>query len=348
MCSREPQVENEMKQSQRWVTMAEVAEEACVSTITVSRVIRTPEKVAGATRARVQEVIARLGYVPNEGAGALSSRQNRTVGALIPTLIGSAFTSTIDGLSARLRAAGHQLLFACTDYSKDKEEDFIATMLRRRPTGLVLTSTAHTREAETLLRNCRIPVVEVWELPEATAHHAVGFSNRDGGFAMVRYLYELSYRRVGFIGRPKTSVRSFQRFAGYKEASREYGDGVIRRAVEKNFGPNNVERGAREFAALMAHWPDTDAVFCANDTLALGALSEAQRMGLTVPDDVAIAGFGDFEFADEFGVGLTTVRVPGFRIGELAAQLILNHEKDASQGIQKIDVGYEIVRRRTA
>src|SRR5690606_32577831 len=120
-------------------------------------------------------------------------------------------------------------------YSKDKEEDFIATMLRRRPAGLVLTSTNHTKEAEKLLRNCGVPVVEVWELPEATEHHAVGFSNRDAGFAMVRYLYGLGYRRIGFVGRPDTSARSAQRFAGYKDACREFGDGVIRKAQEKNY-----------------------------------------------------------------------------------------------------------------
>jgi len=337
-----------MREHRRWVTMAEVAQEARVSTITVSRVIRTPEKVAAETRAKIQAVIDRLGYVPNEGAGDLSSRQNRTVAALIPTLTGSAFTSTIDGLSTRLRAANHQLLFACTDYSSGKEEDFIATMLRRRPAGMVLTSTRHTREADSLLQGCGIPIVEVWELPKKAIHHAVGFSNHDAGFAMVRYLYELGYQRVGFVGNSKTSIRSRQRFIGYEGASHAFGNGAIRKISDARKGPNNSERGAREFAALIEEWPDTDAVFCASDTLALGALSEAQRRGMKVPDDIAIAGFGDFEFANEFGVGLTTVRIPGFAIGELAAQLILNHDEYDHKEPKIIDVGYEIVRRRTA
>lgn len=337
-----------MKEYRRWVTMADVAERANVSMITVSRVIRTPDKVASETRARVQSAIKDLGYVPNEGAGDLSSQQNRTVGALIPTLTGSAFTSTIDGLSTRLRLAQHQLLFACTDYSSDKEEDFIATMLRRRPAGLVLTSATHTRETKALLDHCGIPVVEVWELPETSTHHAVGFSNHDAGFAMVQYLYELSYQRVGFIGNPLTSNRSIQRLYGYEAACRQYGNGQFRRISDNKKGPNNSKRGAQEFEALLAKWPDTDAVFCASDTLALGALSQAQRMGLSVPGDIAVAGFGDFEFSDEYGLGLTTVRVPGFQIGEFAAQLILNQDGLARHVPQKIDVGYEIVRRRTA
>lgn len=328
--------------------MTEVAALAHVSTITVSRVIRTPDKVAEATRKKVQAAIDKLGYVPNEGAGDLSSRQNRTVGALIPTLTGSAFTSTIDGLSTRLRASNHQLLVACTDYSRDKEEDFIVTMLRRRPAGLVLASTTHTPEAQAILNNCGIPVVEIWELPEASTHHAVGLSNHDAAFAMVQYLYNAARKRVGFIGNAKTSIRSKQRFLGYRKACLQFGNSQVRRVFENKKGPNTAERGAKEFAAIMEQWPDTDAVFCATDALALGALSEAQRMGLHVPDRIAIAGFGDFEFANEFGVGLTTVRIPGFKIGELAAQLILNQDKFDKAGPQKIDVGYEIIRRRTA
>jgi len=337
-----------MREAGRWVTMAEVATLARVSTITVSRVIRTPDKVAQKTRQNVQAAIDALGYVPNEGAGDLSSRHNRTVAALIPTLTGSAFTSTIEGLSARLRSANYQLLVACTNYSSDTEEDFIVTMLRRRPAGLVLTSTRHTREAELLLRRSGIPVVEVWELPEHSAHHAVGLSNYDAAHAMVRYLYGLSYQRIGFIGNAKASVRSQQRFLGYRDAVKAVGGAPIRRVVQDRAGRNTAERGAREFAALLTRWPDTDAVFCATDTLALGALSEAQRMGLTVPGHVAVAGFGDFEFANEFGVGLTTVRIPGFHMGELAAQLILHHHALGKDAPRKLDVGYEIIRRRTA
>lgn len=330
--------------------MAEVADEAGVSMITVSRALRTPEKVAAGTRNKIQHAINKLGYVPNEGASDLSSRQNRTVAALIPTLTGSAFTSTINGLSSKLRSAEHQLLFACTDYSSNNEETFIATMLRRRPAGLVLTSTRHTKEADILLRTCGIPVVEVWELPDRSIHHAVGFSNHDAAFAMVSYLYELGYRRIGFVGNAHTSIRSMQRFLGYKSAAQQLSDGVLRTIEGSPEGPNGAERGAREFSALIHKWPDTDAVFSTNDTIALGALSEARRIGIKVPDDIAIAGFGDFEFANEFGIGLTTVRVPGFEIGELAAQLILNNYKSQKtpNEQQRIDVGYEIVRRSTA
>jgi LacI family gluconate utilization system Gnt-I transcriptional repressor len=99
---------------------------------------------------------------------------------------------------------------------------------------------------------------------------------------------------------------------------------------------------------ILAHWKDTDAVFCSSDSVALGALSEARRRGVAVPQDIAIAGFGDFEMASEHGLALTTVRVPGFSIGAEAAQVVLRRGEGKAPGKRVIDLGFEIVRRMTA
>jgi LacI family gluconate utilization system Gnt-I transcriptional repressor len=99
---------------------------------------------------------------------------------------------------------------------------------------------------------------------------------------------------------------------------------------------------------ILAQWRDTDAVFCSSDSVALGALSVARRRGISVPSDIAIAGFGDFEMASEHGLALTTVRVPGFSIGEEAARVILQRGETKGRGRQVIDLGFLIVRRMTA
>ena len=142
----------------KWVRMSEVAAAARVSTMTVSRVLRTPEKVRRETCERVAAAIRKLGYVPDAAAGTLSSRRSRIVGALVSTLGGSVFASTVDGLSQTLREAGYQLLLAATNYTPQLEADFIAAMLARRPDGLVLTSTQHTKAAHRLLTTAGIPI----------------------------------------------------------------------------------------------------------------------------------------------------------------------------------------------
>lgn len=330
-----------------WVTMGDVAERAGVSKITVSRVLRAPEKVREETRERVRAAIAELGYVPDEAAGGLSSRRSRIVGAVISTLAGSTFASTVDGLGARLRQDGHQLLLAGTDYSAAKEAEAVAAILGRRPEGLVLTSTAHTDDARRTLAASRVPVVEIWELPADPIGYAVGFSNRDAGATMARHLLDAGRRRPAFIGSGGEGDRRGRlRCEGFAAILAESGIAEAR-AVTPSAGTHTA-RGARGLATVLERWPDTDSVFCASDALALGALSEARRRGLAVPDDIAVAGFGDFEFAGPFGLDLTTVRIPAAEIGEAAARLILDVNAGTPPRDVTVDLGFELVVRSTA
>ena len=338
-----------MRDERKWVRMSEVAAAAGVSAMTVSRVLRTPDKVSRETCARVEAAIRKLGYVPDEAAGALSSRRSRIVGALVSTLGGSVFASTVDGLSQTLREAGYQLLLATTNYAPAVEADVIAAMLARRPDGLVLTSTHHTKSAHRLLKGAGVPVVELWELPERPIDSAVGFSNHAAGKAMTDFLAESGHARIGFIGRSAQSdTRGQLRRAGYEDALAERALHAPRIVTPAGLGTDDPRAGAVGLAELLARWQDTTAVFCSSDSVALGALSEARRRGLGVPNDIAIAGFGDFEMASEHGLALTTVRVPGFAIGEEAARIVLQRRSGETPGSRVVDLGFQIVRRMTA
>ncbi|MEQ8815812.1 MAG: LacI family DNA-binding transcriptional regulator [Thalassobaculum sp.] len=343
----------------RWVTMQDVARTAGVSTITVSRVLRTPEKVRAATRDRVQAAVRDLGYVPDQVAGSLSSRESRLVAALVSTLSGSIFASTVDGLARSLREADHQLLLGTTEYSTASEQALIATALSRRPDGIVLTSGEHTPAARAMLVGAGIPVVEVWELPEDPVDMAVGFSNFEAGRAMTRHLHAVGRQRIGFVGGSRPAAaggdegategdrRGRLRRQGYAAALAELGLGEPR-VVPDPAGGSMVERGARDLAALLERWPDTDAVFCSSDSVALGALSEARRRGIAVPDRLAVAGFGDFEFAGDSGLGLTTVSIPGHAIGAEAGRLLLAAKRGEKPTARILDLGFAIIRRATA
>jgi LacI family transcriptional regulator, gluconate utilization system Gnt-I transcriptional repressor len=333
---------------QKWVTMQDVARMAGVSTITVSRALRMPDKVKAPTRERIDAAIRALGYVPDQIAGSLSSRESRLVAALVSTLSGSIFASTVDGLAQSLREQGHQLLLGTTEYSSTSEEELIATALSRRPDGLVLTSSEHTPATSQMLANAALPVVEVWDLPEQPIDMAVGFSNVEAGRAITRFLYDTGRRRIGFIGAMQEGDRRGRlRLQGYAAVMQELSLGPPRSVVDAGTVPM-VERGARNFAELMQRWPDTDAIFCASDSVALGALSESRRQGIAVPVQLAIAGFGDFEFAGEHGLALTTVRIPGHRIGAEAGRMIIRRKQGDADVPKTVDVGFEVVRRASA
>ncbi len=331
-----------------WVTMEDVARAAGVSAMTVSRVLKTPDKVAESTRARVRAAIDALGYVPDSVAGALASRESRLVAALVSTMGGSIFTSTIDGLNAALAEADHQLLLGTTEYSARSEEALLVTLLGRRPDGLVLTSTEHTATARRMLAAAQIPVVEIWDLPKTPIDTAVGFCNRSAGEAMARLLVELGYRRIGFLaGSVGSDRRGRLRRKGYEAVITAAGLGPPR-SLAAPPKASLVDAGAAALGPFLERWPDTDAIFCASDALALGVYCEARRRGLAVPGRLAVAGFGDFEFAGDAGLGFTTVSIPGRRIGTEAGRLLLARKSGAPGLPHKVDVGFTVIRRLSA
>ena len=331
-----------------WITMEEVAREAGVSTMTVSRALKTPDKVAVATRERVASAVRRLGYVPDRVAGALSSGESRLVAALLSTIAGSIFADTVAGLSASLAEGGYQLLLGTTDYSPANEEALIATALGRRPDGLVLTSGVHTEGARRSLQRAGLPVLELWDLPEHPIDMAVGFSNRDAGRRMTSFLHELGYHRIAITGSfGDRDHRGLQRQEGYVRALRDAGLGSPR-IVLGDERHTSIEAGAIGLQRVRERWPDTDAIFCTSDAVALGALAEARRGSLEVPRDIAIAGFGDFEYAGPTGLDITTLRVPGRTIGREAGRLLIARRRGEIMEPVVLDVGFEPVRRGTA
>lgn len=336
-----------MTPSARWVTMADVARAASVSKITVSRVLRKPDKVAPATRERVREAIRVLGYIPDEAAGALAKGKNRTVAALLSILDGSIFAPAIDGLTGYLRQNDHELLIASTGYSQQVEAELVPVVLSRHPAGLVLSSTDHTDVVQAMIRRSGVPVVEIWELPDKPLDMAVGFSNFDAGCAMTRLLYDTGRRHIAYIGGGER-IRGQMRYQGYAHTLSELG------LVEPAHIPDNiqntsrVERGALGIRWFLEHHPEVDAIFCMNDWIALGAVSEARRLGKSVPADIAVAGLGDFDFTRDRGVGITTIRIPGIEMGATAARLILERNQGVQNQSTVIDLGFDIVRRSSA
>ena len=336
-------------------TMRDVAKRAGVSTMTVSRVLAQPELVAETTRARVGEVIEELGYVPDMIASSLSSKKSGFIAAILPTLNNINFAETAGGLTEILRPHAFQLLIGYTNYHLMEEEALVRAMLARRPEGIVLSGGHHTPTTEQLLLAADIPVVEIWDLPRNPIGHVVGFSNFEAGRAMTVRLVERGYRRIAFLGPPEDEpgfrdFRGDDRLAGYLDAVRQTGqsdDLVIRHGP----GPVSFTHGAESLAALLAEHRDIDAVLAVSDLSAVGALMECQRRGIRVPDDLAIAGFGNFEIGVQTNPSLTTVGIDCEAIGERAGQLLIDllaapkHERSIAPEI--IDLGFELIERQS-
>lgn len=304
-------------------TMADVAKRAGVSAMTVSRAFRKNSAISEATRQRIMSAVDELGYVLDQTAGTFASKRSGFVAALVPSLNNSNFADTARGITEALEGSGLQLLLGYSDYSVQKEEQLVESMLMRRPEGLILTGGRHTERARRLLAQVGIPVVETWDMPAEPIEHVVGFSNAEAMRSLVHHLFGQGYRRIGFIGGTSNrDTRGADRRVGYMQAMRELqlGRGRI---VSFGHPPISMQQGGEALVRLLTRWPDTDAAVCVSDLSAFGALSECHRRGWKVPERIALAGFGDFEVSSTAFPRLTTVAVDAIGIGRHAGNLLL-------------------------
>ena len=177
-------------------TMREVAEAAGVSRMTVSRALRKDSPVSPETRARILQVVREMNYVPDQMAGSLTTKRSGFVAVLVPSLNNLHFAETVQALTKELEGIGQQILLGYTDYSTEREEQIVETMLRRRPEAIVLSYDGHTDRTVSLLGDAHVPVIELWERPEDPIGHTIGFSNRAAAAEMTRGLIARGYRNI--------------------------------------------------------------------------------------------------------------------------------------------------------
>jgi LacI family gluconate utilization system Gnt-I transcriptional repressor len=309
-------------------TLADVAAQAEVTKITVSRFLREPARVAPATAERIRAALAATGYVPNKQAGLLASGRSRIVAAIVPNLSHSIFGETVQALTEALQPRGLELLLSCSGYDQAREEEQLRAVLGWAPAAVVLTGRHHTPATLALLREARrggTPVIEMWDMPEGGRGPGarIGFDHAAVGRAMADHLLAAGRRRLAYLDSGVTQdFRAHERGEAFVQRAREAG---ARAAVLTAATGDSFDAGRAAFHALRdrADGPP-DAVACANDRLACGLLMEAQAYGWKVPQELAVLGFGDFPVGRQIPPTLSTVRPPSSEIGEAAAAALLS------------------------
>jgi len=333
--------------TQRRPRLKEVAKLAGVSTMTVTRALNTPHKVADVTRTRVEAIVRSLGYTPDLTARGLTLQRTGLVGALVPLLTNSLIAEIVQGLSDAVARNDFQLLVGATGFSASGEEAMVRAFLSRRVDAIYLTGITHTAATIAMLRQSRIPCVEGGNLARSPIDMAVGYSSMDAARTVTRYLIEKRYSPLGYIGAwPKDNDRARDRRRGFAAACKSAGvvvdDGWC---IETDL---DLHAGARAMGTLLDRHPGVRAVFCSADTLAVGAMFEAQRRNLAIPRDLAIAGFDDLDIASEVVPALTTLRVPRYELGRRAGEMICARLAGSEVDEPVVNVGYEFVPRATA
>ena len=328
------------------VTLADVAKLAGVSPITVSRALRGERAVDPELVARVQLAVEQLGYMPDPAARALASRHSSHVAVLIPLLSNALFVDLLEAVQRTLRPAGYQTLIGITHYDIGEEEQLLREQLLHRPAGVLVTGMERSEATRKLIAGSGVPCVHLMEVSEVPGVYSVGFSQQSAGVAMTEHLLARGHRRIAFAA-AQLDPRTLQRRDGWRQAMEAAG--CFDPELEwLRADPSSLALGGEMFEDIVRSGQAVDAIFFCNDDLAQGALLAALRLGVSVPGDMAVAGFNDLTGSDQMWPPLTTVRTPRAEVGTEAARMLL--ALMAGRPVPKpcVDLGYELVVRGSA
>lgn len=322
------------------VTLADVAALAGVSPITASRVVAGKTTVHAELAERVRTAVAQLGYRPDPSARALASAKSNHVVVLIPLLSNTLFTELLESVQNVMWDAGYPIFVGITQYQPMRESALLESYLSHRPAGLILTGLDRSEAQRRLIADSRTPCVHVMELSADPDLYCVGFSQVDAARTVARHLLDRGRRRIAFVG-AQLDPRTLERAKGFRSALSEAGchDPLLEILDTR---PSSAALGAEAFRRLLTRYPDVDAVFFCNDDLAHGALLEALRLGIPVPDRVSVVGFNDLPGNEQMLPALTSLRTPRREVGEAAARMLLQLMRGEAVPTRAIDLGFEL------
>ncbi len=303
-------------------TISDVAKRAGVSPVTVSRVINHAENVSPATRAKVEQAIAELGYVPSGVAKSLRLKRTKTLALIVPDIENSFWTTVARGVEDAAQSRGYSIFLCNTDENADKQRHYLEVVVSQRVDGVIIAPSDNNPENLSLLRRRQVPTVVMDRYVAEWDVDTVMGDSVSAARALVTHLISLGHRRIAMISGPRTTSTSTDRILGYRialaEAGVPYDPGLIRTGEYRSIS------GERLTHQLLASDRRPTAIFAANNVIALGVIDALETHGLRVPEDMALVCFDDLPNTSRLFPFLTVAVQPAYDLGANAAQLMLS------------------------
>ncbi|WKD51471.1 LacI family DNA-binding transcriptional regulator [Microbulbifer spongiae] len=299
----------------------EVARRSGVSVATVSRTLKDPQVVSPQTRARVLKAVDEAGYRPNLLARNFSSGKSFAVMVLVPNIANPFFSRVIRGIEKAAQDQGYSVLLGDTKGQSVNEQFYAGMALTNQADGLIQLDSSYPFADKDATLAASVPMVNACErIAEDDRYPVVELDNHGAAQAIAQHLLALGHRRIGVITGPVASPIVRDRLAGFREALEKRGLQLgSERVIEGEFTMPSGQRCAK---ALLSDTPAPTAIFCMNDEMAIGAIHQVKRMGMTVPGDVSIAGFDNIEFSQFTDPPLTTIDQPAEVLGRYAMETL--------------------------
>jgi LacI family transcriptional regulator len=300
----------------------DVAALAGVSVGTVSNVLNQSKRVSPDTAKRVLDAIEKLGFIRNDAARQLRVGQSRTVGLMVLDVSNPFFTDVARGVEDTLAQFGRSLILGNSGENAERELGYLDLFEEQRVSGLLITPIGNVLPRLERLRERGSPVVLVDRHENAHTFSSVSVDDHRGGQLAAAHLLDLGRECLAFVGGPRRILQVEQRSSGAQDVIVERGARPLHVLELDSMRADAGRRGAEQLLALPAA-ERPDAVFAANDLIALGVLRELTRAGVRVPDDIAIIGYDDIYFAANAAIPISSVRQPAWEMGRTATELLM-------------------------
>lgn len=328
-------------------TIRDVAKRAGVATMTVSRVINNSGYVSEATRAKVEAAVEELGYVPNMLGPSLRFNQTNTLALLVTDITNPFWTTIARGAEDAAHSKGYSVILCNSDESPEKQEQYLAMLLKRQIDGILLAPACSAAEPVELIKKQGVPVVVLDRSVPVSDVDIIRGDSFGGASQMTKYLLDLGHRQIAILSGPQAVSTSSDRVAGYRQALLEAGlqpneDNIFWGHYTPTSGYNMTQK-------ILAATSRPTAIFAANNFIAIGALRALRDAGFQVPVDMSVVSFDDIPETISIDPFLTVVTQPTYEMGYRAAELLLT--RLASEGpteYQSILLPTEIIVRRSS
>ena len=327
------------------VTQRMIAKEAGVSVNTVSRALNNKPDINPTTRRKILKIAKELGYVPNLLAKSLKSGETKTIGVIVSNLFNPFFGPVVYGIDEKIRKKGYSIIICNSDSDYKREEEAIATLVKKRVDGILITPVKRSSLDASFLEKTKIPCVLMMSQFKAKNFDYVGFDDKMGTFLATEHLIKKGHKKILYLSGPPSFSLSQDRLIGYKRALNKYGI-KIEKSLIRSVTPK-LEEGYKVVKELLSKKFDFTAIVAFNDYIALGAMKAIFEHNLKIPDDIALVGHDDIEFASLATVPLTTVRLPKHLLGEKAAEILLSKMKGRKKKAQHFFLKPELVIRES-
>lgn len=321
------------------MTIADIARLAGVSNAAVSRYFNNGY-ISEEKREAIRKVIEETGYQPSLQAQTLRTGKTKTIGVIAPKMSSASLGSVVEGVLAVLNENGYQMLLSVTQNNHEKEIEYLRSFDDKRVDGVILIATVFTPEHKKMLKNMRVPVIVLGQ--KFDGHFCVYHDDYHGMYDLTKLVLGKGRKKIGYIGvLLQDKAAGVERLKGFKDAMAEQGMEV--RDEHCLIARFSVQSGYEKAAEMLENYPDMDGLICATDEIAIGAMQYLLEKGISIPEDIYIAGQGDSILARVAGHSISTVHYSYEKSGEVAANMLIEILTTGETAFKEIMLGYYIV-----